>query len=173
MSQLQELEEQASMGDIVLYMEENSNEFQEYISNLKMEAFQINPKSLCYFCWCKLSNYQKQRHTLTHEKGIRSPAKYCNADDFKRLAEEFAHNKTINGKKTYPKIKDNPLILAQIKKMKLNDETLKKDEVPITINLNPKANNTDDKPSSQTSTSTFIQKQEIKPLQVKFNFVIY
>lgn len=165
-SQEQHDETKENMDQLI---EEGTTEFQEYMSKLKADANQSNSKSLCCFCWCRLTNYQKQRHTPIHEKGIRSPAKYSDADYFKALAKEFAHVQVIDGKIFYPKIKEGPTFSAQTKKLKLNDETLIKKEQSISINLPPRTNIdelTNFPPCTTSTNQKDILTQERKQTQV-------
>jgi len=57
MSQIQASQEEQSSfiqssisEDMDLFMEDSSVELQEYISKLKLESSQSNPKSLCCYC---------------------------------------------------------------------------------------------------------------------------
>ena len=92
MSQLQNSQDQGkATKETNQLLEDGSPELQEYITKLKTESTQSNAKSLCCFCWCRLTNYQKQRHTSSHEKGIRFPLKHSDMESFKQLAKLFAH----------------------------------------------------------------------------------
>lgn len=155
------------------WYKEGSAEFNSYFSSLKLKASQANPKSLCCFCWCLLSNYQKERHMESHATGIRTPYLYTNSlDVFRDLAKSYGHSREINKIIEFRRIRDEPEKKTQIapmtKKMKINVEKEESKVEPIAIKLVKNAEETN---SLTSTTSVNKLNQEIQQKQVLINFI--
>ena len=71
----------SNMSEDTLYIEIGSSKYIEYIKNLILIAKKTNSPSICYECWCFLTNSQ-------HHKNRKTPSQYATEANFRALAQE-------------------------------------------------------------------------------------
>ena len=129
-------EEAGESQNVQGMLKEGSQDLLDYITVLKQETVCTNPKLICCYCWCKLSQYQRQRHCESHENGIKTASKFNSLESFCSLVNEFRHIKILGNKIFYQKLNEKPTTLVQLKKTKLNDSsTTTQKEPPVLIDL--------------------------------------
>jgi len=158
------------------WLKEDSQELKVYFNSLKTKAGLSNPKSMCGFCWCLLSSYQKERHIEAHTSGLKTPSLYSSSlESFKDLALSYGHSRELNGKLEFRRLKEEPEKKTQTKvinqkKMKMNSQESeeKKQEPQIPIKLTKKNFYEHEPSQSASSTSQNEWPQQNKEKQVSY-----